>query len=333
MPRNIFFDFFSTKTNNTLYINSLIENSTQNKIRQNVIRLRFFNVILSVLFVLLIPPLSIFAQNYQVRLKLIPDNERIEQAKFYEKSLEEIKVELILYSFDEGVSKFGSSYIASFNPSNQIWTIEAPAGLYMLRTHHIGFIDYRETLELDADMEIERPLSANQLPYCYHNGSKFEYIKGSMEFSETIWVQFKSGSTEENLAFLQEFPHENVQKLRFVNQFLITCNIQSQETIAEILLRQTMNDPVYSEGYFIGDQITRIIEKIMANPNVQFANPSYIYPSQLIQKVSKKDFSTLASLQKEIKERREELPKQYILEEFEKTEELKLKLLKAAEGL
>ena len=269
----------------------------------------------------------------QLTIKMDSDQELIQKVRYYLITKEQIKVELYSILIKNGKSSYGKKIIASYDKEKDAWTATLPYGIYHFRTEHIGFEDFNETIELDqSNFILEKKLSVVKLSYTYENGKKYYFIKGGMEFSETIMVHFRAGTMEENKAFLETFPHESIQKLRFVNSFLLTLDIKNRESLAEILIRESWNDPIKSEGYFIGDEVTEIIEKIAANPNVKYANPSFIYPKENIQILNKKDYNSQLSMINDLKAREATKVRSLNSNDFEQTDELKLKLSRVMEG-
>lgn len=268
-----------------------------------------------------------------VTLKLKAADEKIERARFYQSARENIKVEFTQIIFKNGANSFGKKYFATYNKEKNAWTARLPKGEYRFRTQHIGFDDYRETVECkQPTLIMEKELKVKNLSYTYENGRKYDYIRGGIEFSETIVVHFKSGTPDENNAFLETFPFEKVQKLRYTNSFFLTLNLANQESLPEILIREALDDEPLNEGFYFGDAITKTIEKLMENPNVKYAEPSFVFPKQSIEVLSKKDFSTVESMTGKLKDRNADEPKRLNPDEFEKSDELQQKLLRELEG-
>jgi hypothetical protein len=269
----------------------------------------------------------------QLVIKLDSDQEMVQKARYHQSAKEQIRVELYNLVFKNGNSSYGKKTLVAYNKEKDAWILTLPYGMYYFRTEHIGFDNFNETIELDQpNFTLEKKLSTGKLPYCYENGKKFNYIKGGIEFSETIVVHFKAGTMEENKAFLETFPYESIQKLRFVNSFLLTLNLKNQESLAEILIRESWNDPTLTEGFFIGEEITEIIEKISSNPNVKYANPSFIYPKEKVQILDMRDYNSRISIINDLRATETSKVKRLNSKDFEQTEELKLKLSRVMEG-
>ena len=267
-----------------------------------------------------------------ITLYLKADNEEIESAKFYIISRENIKVEFTKIVFTNGGSSFGKSYIANYNKEKDAWTARLPKGMYRFRTQHPGFENLRESLDCEKPMVIiERKLRAEKLPYTYDMGRKYNYIRGGIEFSETIVVHFNSGTPDENKTFLEGFPHEKIQKIKYINAFFLTLNLSSQESLAEILLRETLGDEPLGEGFYFGDAITETIEKLMENPNVSYANPTFVFPKNSIRELSINDFSNVQGLTSDLKNRYPDEPKKLKPEDFKKSAALIKKQLRELE--
>lgn len=268
-----------------------------------------------------------------VSLQLKSSSETMTMARFFAQARKEVKVEFTEYIFRGGQSDFGKRYPAYYNEEKDLWTTRVPRGIYQLRTQHIGFNSVTEIVELKAgEMDLERQLKVDSLPYCYENGKKFDYIRGGIEFSESILVYFRSGDPAENKAYLEEtFTVEKVQKMRYTNGFILTLSLMSQVTLAEILYRQALGDELLPEGYYFGDAITKVIETLQYNPNINYANPTYIFPKDKVEVLKTTDFSTLDALLANVKDRKSEQPKKIHPDDFEKSDALKQKLLKKLE--
>jgi len=268
-----------------------------------------------------------------ISLSMRPDDERVERAKFYSIARENIKVEFSSIVFKNGESNFGKRYYAEYNNEKDIWTAKVPTGIYRFRTKHPGFESFRETIECEQPtLKIDKTLKALSLPYTFEKGQKYDYIRGGIEFSETVVVHFKAGTADENKAFLETFPHEKIQKIRFINAFLLTLNLANQESLPEILVRETFGDSPLSEGFYFGDAITQTIEKIIENPNVAYCDPSFVFEKNNIEVLSAKDFSNKNSLIDELKSQNPDQAKRLNPTDFKKSDELIQKELRELEG-
>ena len=268
-----------------------------------------------------------------ITISLDSDDERVERAKFYNIARENIKVEFTRITFKNGESNFGKRYYAVYNSEKNAWTVKVPKGMYRFRTQHPGFESFRESTECEQPtLTIKKTLKALSLPYTFDKGQKYDYIRGGIEFSETIVVHFKTGTPDENKAFLETFPHEKIQKIRFTNAFLLTLNLANQESLPEILIRESFGDDALNEGFYFGDAITQTIEKIIENPNVKYADPSFVFPKNNIELLSAKDFSNKNSLINELKSRNPDEAKRINPNDFKKSDELIQKELRELEG-
>jgi hypothetical protein len=268
-----------------------------------------------------------------ISLSMRPDDERVEMAKFYSIARENIKVEFTSIVFKNGESNFGKRYFAEYNFEKDAWIAKVPMGMYRFRTQHPGFESFRETIECEQPLlNIKKTLKALSLPYTYEKGQKYDYIRGAIEFSETVIVHFKAGTPDENKAFLETFPHEKIQKIRFINAFLLTLNLANQESLPEILMRETFGDEPLSEGFYFGDAITKTIEKIIENPNVAYADPSFVFAKNNIEVLSAKDFSNKNSLIDALKSQNPDQAKRLNATDFKKSDELIQKELRELEG-
>lgn len=268
-------------------------------------------------------------------IKLNPAQEKIAYAHYYDKARAEIKVELLEYSFEGGKTDFGKTYKAKYNKEKDLWQVRAPKGYYLLRSKHIGFKSVKDIIELKKMKEerTSRLEIEGELPYTYENGNTYTYIKGGIEFSETIIVHFKSGTPEENKGFLEEnFAAEKIQKLKYSNAFFLTLNLKNQEPLPEVLIRQSMGDEPLHEGFYFGEAITKAIETILNNPNADYANPSFIVPKDDIQELKLVDYPSYGGMITDFqRDRNPEKPKFLNIEDFEKSDELRNKLLRQLE--
>ena len=268
-----------------------------------------------------------------ISLSMKSEDERVVRAKFFNIARENIKVEFTRIVFKNGESNYGKRYYATYNFDKDSWTAKVPKGLYRFRTQHPGFESFRETVECEQPiLSITKTLKALSLPYTFDKGEKYDYIRGGIEFSETIVVHFKGGTADENKAFLETFPHEKIQKIRFINAFFLTLNLANQESLPEILVRETFGDEPLSEGFYFGDAITQVIEKIIENPNVAYADPSFVFQKNNIQILSAKDFSNKSSLIDELKSQNPDEAKRLNPADFKKSDELIQKELRELEG-
>jgi hypothetical protein len=97
-------------------------------------------------------------------------------------------------------------------------------------------------------------------------------------------------------------------------------------------MRETFGDEPLGEGFYFGDAITQIIEKIIENPNVKYADPSFVFSKNNIELLSAKDFSNKGSLINELKSRNPDEAKRLNPEDFKKSDELIQKELRELEG-
>lgn len=287
------------------------------------------------LFGLIAMPKQSFSQQDDfcyITLYLKTDDEKTERAKFFQIARENIKVEFTRITFRGGSSNFGQRYYAAYNREKDAWTLKVPKGMYRFRTQHPGFEGHRESIECEQPMLVlKKNLKVLKLPYTYEKGKKYDYIRGGIEFSETIVVHFRSGTADENKAFLEGFPHEKVQKLRYVNAFFLTLNLSNQESLPEILIREALGDDALGEGFYFGDAITEIIEKIMENQNVKYADPTFVFSKNNIETLSAKDFSSNAGLTNAIKNRNPDEAKRLNPDDFKKSDALLQKQLRELE--
>ncbi len=135
----------------------------------------------------------------------------------------------------------------------------------------------------------ERNLLIDSTLYTYDkDGEKYEYLRGSLNFSNTFIVGFKSGEPIANYDLLVALlPNAlRIQKTVVGNSFYITIPTEETRTLKELL--DEKNNPKQApvpRGYFIGPQITQAIETILyeTDPKTQVrslrAGIRYIYPT------------------------------------------------------
>ncbi len=269
-----------------------------------------------------------------VTIELEPIPKKIAYARYYDKTRAAIKVELIQYSDDNGKTDFGKTYTAKYNSEKDAWFARVPKGWYMLRTKHIGFKSLQRVTQFKKLKELRKETLEveGELPHCFEDGNKYSYIKGGIEFSETILVFFKSATPEENKAFMEEnFKVEKIQKMPHINAFFLTLDLKNQEPLPEVLIRHSMGDQALPEGYYFGDAITQAIEKLQSNPNVKYANPSFIVPKSAVSEVKLEDEGSHAGMLSKLQEHKDESPKFLQIKDFEKSSALKRKLTQQLE--
>jgi hypothetical protein len=96
-------------------------------------------------------------------------------------------------------------------------------------------------------------------------------------------------------------------------------------------MRETYGDEPLAEGFYFGDAVTKTIEKIIENPNVNYADPSFIFSKNNLQVLSAKDFSNKNSLINELKSRNPDEALRLNPNDFKKSDELIQKELRELE--
>lgn len=256
---------------------------------------------------------------------------RAQRAIGYKEARAKLKVEFTVYDIRNRGTDLGNTYIAYYDPKGDEWGIYLPHNTaFKVRMSHPSFKTITRnfiTAEHPADLMEER-LEVEEVPYTYHKGVKTYYLKTMLRFSETIVVHFNGGDPMEHMTYLQEnFNAEKVQKLPHVNSFFLTLNIQSQESLAEILLRQALGDKALPEGYYFGPAITEAIEKLQKYPFTKYAEPSFVVWPNKEPYLSKNDYSQLSNMTADFKKRK--FTEHLLLnpDDFEKSKDYKHKLL------
>ena len=236
-----------------------------------------------------------WAQSDSIRVVISLDaaNDKIETAKGYWDARANLDVQLDMYGFIGG-KHLAYTFPLAYDQGEDAWVTMAPKGYFELRVNSLGFTDIKYPMRLKEDHREEFKLEVDSVLYTYKNRKRYNYIGGTRRFCATLIVQFKEGDPAENRAFLVEalalegLEHLNVlrtQKMRHVNTFLVTLDIADQTPLNLILYRKMTRQSPPERGYVIGPSVTKAIELFQANPNVRFANPSFLEdPTQVFEK-------------------------------------------------
>ena len=209
-----------------------------------------------------------------VNLELLDPNLALARGYNEKRRKLDVKAHMIMYRDFEWQRV--QTFTLPYDSLNDRWSARLPYGTYYVNVQDLGF-DFIERMAQinNPDTTFISPLLEGPTPYTYDKGGRYTYIRGSLCFSETLIVRFAGGKPLENLAFLQQFPHERIQQLRDERAFYFTANIGSSDTISDMLRRRSLGikDPFY--GYLIGDSLNVLIEAMRENPNVLEALPTF----------------------------------------------------------
>ena len=160
-----------------------------------------------------------------------------------------------------------------------------PQGFFELEVNSFGFQDIQFPIRTKVDFSESFTLNVDSLSYTYKDGIRYNYIAGTMNFNETIVVEFKNGDYLTNVTFLEEalaiegLEHINMRralKMPNKNAYLVTLDIWDTKPLSQILYDKLMDIPQVERGFIIGGHITKAIELYQMNPNVVAANPTFI---------------------------------------------------------
>ena len=220
----------------------------------------------------------------RVVIALDAANDKIERSYGYWEARAALDVKIDMYGFVGGKHLY-KTFDMQYDYDENAWVVMLPKGYFELRIESLGFVDIRFPLRLKKDYRTAFDLKVDSTSYTYKNRQKYSYIPSTLNFNSTVMVLFKTGEFADNRAFLMEalalegLEHLNVlrsHKVRNANAFLITLDIADQTPLNLLLHDKLINKPPVARGYLIGGQVTKAIEIFQENPNVVYANPSFI---------------------------------------------------------
>ena len=220
----------------------------------------------------------------RVVIALDAANDKIERSYGYWEARAALDVKIDMYGFVGGKHLY-KTFDMQYDYDEKAWVVILPKGYFELRIESLGFVDIRFPLRLKKDYRTAFDLKVDSTSYTYNNRQKYSYIPSTLNFNSTVMVLFKTGEFADNRAFLMEalalegLEHLNVlrsHKVRNANAFLITLDIADQTPLNLLLHDKLINKPPVARGYLIGGQVTKAIEIFQENPNVVYANPSFI---------------------------------------------------------
>jgi hypothetical protein len=232
--------------------------------------------------------LSCIAQSKKDSIRVVialdAANDKIERSHGYWEARAALDVKMDMYGFVGGKHLY-KTFDMIYDPDEKAWVVMLPKGYFELRVESLGFSTIKFPFRLKKDHREEFDLKLDSVSYSYLNRERFNYIAGTLNFNETILVQFSEGEFADNRAFLMEalalegLEHLNVlrvNKVPYTNAFLVTLDIADRTPLNMILYRKMTNLPLIERGYIIGGDVTKAIELFQINPNVVYANPSFL---------------------------------------------------------
>ena len=228
----------------------------------------------------------------RVVIALDAANDKIERSKGYWEQRAALEVKIDMFGFVGGKGKhLYRTFDMEYDDGENAWVVILPKGYFELRVESLGFTNINYPMRLKKDHREEFMLKVDSTSYTYKNRKKYTYIAGTLNFNSTVLVQFKEGEFADNRTFLLEalalegLEHLNVlraHKVRNANAFLITLDIADLTPLNMLLYNKMTHTPKTERGYVIGGNVTRAIEIFQENPNVVYANPSFLDdPSQV----------------------------------------------------
>jgi len=219
-----------------------------------------------------------------VVIELLADNDKVERSQGYWEAREAVDVNMDMYGFVGG-KHLAHSFPLKYNIDEDAWVGNVPKGYYELRVESLGFTNIKFPFRLKKNHQEEFRLKLDSVVYSYKDRKRYNYIAGTLNFCETILVQFRQGEFADNRTFLIEalaiegLEHIEVlrtQKIRHTNAFLVTLGIADRTPLNMLLYNKMTNKPELERGYWIGPDITKAIEIFQENENVVYANPSFL---------------------------------------------------------
>lgn len=257
------------------------------------------------------------SDSIQVVITLKAADDKMETAYGYWEARANAKVQMDMFGFVGNKGKhLYKTFDFKYDEAQDAWLVTLPKGYFELRVESLGFTNINFPFRLEKDHREEFLLKVDSTAYTYKDGKKYNYIVGTLNFCETILVEFKGGELEENRTFLstvlavEGMEHLRVlrsQKVRHSNAFLVSLGIDDRTPLNVILHRKMMGLPRIERGYLIGPDVTKAIEMIQANPNVKYANPSFLNdPNQTFRKSA--DYTKSEELERKLLKLMEEDP-------------------------
>jgi hypothetical protein len=219
-----------------------------------------------------------------VAITLLADNDKVERSQGYWQARKAVDVKMDMYGFVGG-KHLAHSFTLKYDIEKDAWLGNVPKGYYELRIESLGFTNIKFPFRLKKDHQEEFRLKLDSVAYTYKHKKRYNYIAGTLNFCETIVVQFRQGEFADNRTFLMEalalegLEHLEVlrtQKIRHTNAFLVTLGIADRTPLNILLYNKMTNKSELERGYWIGPDVTKAIEVFQENDNVLSANPSFL---------------------------------------------------------
>lgn len=220
----------------------------------------------------------------RVVIALDAADDKIERSYGYWEARAALEVKIDMFGYVGGKHLY-KTFDMQYDQNEKAWVVMLPKGYFELRVESLGFTDINYPLRLKKDFKESFALKVDSVSYTYKNRKKYSYIPGTLNFNSTVLVQFREGEFADNRAFLMEaLEQEGLEhlmvlrshKVRNTNAFLITIGVDDLTPLNILLHDKLVNKPRVERGYIIGGHITRAIEIFQDNPNVVYANPSFI---------------------------------------------------------
>lgn len=234
------------------------------------------------------------------------DADSVRSARYFELAHQSLRIEIAKLHFSDKGEPLSEKRFMAFSPYNDgkgcgCWQAKVAKGeVYRLRHNHPGFEPEERTIDpaYSNTAKFFLKMRGDSLPETYgvnletSEYESYKYIAGTLNFSETIVVYFKSGDgaplPSENQAFLKEKALKDLQKahpdisVRHVaqlsyakNAFYVVLGLPDRRTMAELLYAQENGDKLFPRGFHIGNDITRVIETLLAVENVEMVVPTF----------------------------------------------------------
>lgn len=227
------------------------------------------------------------AKKDSIRVVLAFDaaSDKIETSYGFWEARDDIKVTIDMFALNGGVKRLAEQYKMVYDEGEDAWVTTLPWGFFEMRMESIGFKNIKYPMRLKEDFREEFKLDVDSTSYTYKNGKRYNYIPGTLNFTSTIIVRFKSGEPADHFAFLTEalavegmedINVLRVQKMQSTNSYLVNVDVVEEVPLNMILYRKMTKQSPVERGYIIGGGITRAIEAFQANPSVEYANPGFI---------------------------------------------------------
>ncbi|MCP4440350.1 MAG: hypothetical protein GY810_15500 [Aureispira sp.] len=220
--------------------------------------------------------------SFRVTIKLTPDHDSVKKATNYKTAYKSVKVKFNKLSFKYGKKKVSKVFNLPYDAELDAWTTLMPKGLYNMTIKHGGFVDQEVPMAVEDSLEEVFYLKVDSLPYTYKDGTKYRYIHSTLDFTETVFVQFNiidpfaaKGILDGLLPTYTDISILNIQKLSNVNAFLVDFSVADHTPLPLLLYRQVSKTPAPPRGTEIGFQIAKTIELLQSAPEIEYANPMF----------------------------------------------------------